>query len=42
MSVLLYIESQRATEAKAIMITVINYACMVSKAEWKEKNGEPI
>lgn len=37
MNILLQTESQRTTQANAIMVAVINYVCVISKAEWREE-----
>lgn len=41
MSILLHTECQRTTQAKAIMVAVINYVCVISKAEWREETENP-
>lgn len=41
MSILLQTESQRTAQANAIMVAVINYVCVISKAEWRDEMENP-
>ena len=41
MSILLQTESQRTTQATAIMEAVVNYVCTISEAEWREEMKNP-